>query len=347
VSLVEGAAIVAGIASLCVIAPPAAAAATSDEPPRPAATDEAPAPSLVRVTLSKAAATFLTEGRVRRLIDLELPRSTHLASEAAGPLDENSVRVFIDLPEPGTIAIQVQAPQHKLEMRQVNVAGLAWDVAARVTAIAASESVRVQLAPVRKRPIRSREPTAAELDAALRRAPSVAISGALVGVALPALGGGLGGSRVRVGFHQPILSEELSLAAMAGDGNQGRMRWLELAIGAHHRIWLASSWRMSIGGLAGLANMRVERPIGAASTGPTSSFTMRAAATLGIEARLAPELWLGLDLEPGAILLDAPTGAQGAWLGASLGLSFDQPLGLNKSSSEESAARRPESAKLD
>ena len=332
VSLVEGAAIVAGAASF-VLAPPIAAAASTEEHTRPPATDEAPVAALVRVALSKSAATFLTEGRVRRLIDLELPRSTRLAGEATGPLDENAVRVFIDLPEPDTITIQVQAPQRKLEVRSVNVAGLAWDVAARVTAIAASESVRVQIAPLRKRPTRSHEPTATELDAALRRTPSVSVGGSIVGASLPALGGGLVGSRIRVGFHQPMLSEELSLMAMGGDGNQGRMRWLEVDLGAHHRLWLAPYLRMSLGGLAGLVNLHLEEPprtTGERKVGPLTSFTLRAAATVGLEARLAPELWLGLDLEPGAILLDAPTGAQGAWIGAALGLSFDQALGTAK-----------------
>ncbi len=292
------------------------------------AAEESPAPGLVRVALSKSAAAFLTEGRVRRLIDLELPRSAPLAPEPVGPLDENAVRVFIDLPEPGIVTIQAQAPLRKVEVRKLGIAGLAWDVAARVTAIATSESVRALLAPVRKRPTRPREPTQAELDAALRRTSSFSVSGAAVASFAPSLHAGLGGAKLSVLFHHPWLSEELALTAQGGDSRLGQLRYLEASVGASHRVWLGSSARLRFGGVAALANLRASRPDVApgAPLRPEASFTVRAAGLVGLAGRVAPKTWLSLDLEPGALLIDAPVGARGAWLGASLGLSFEEPL---------------------
>jgi hypothetical protein len=323
-SLARGAGFLAGAACLALLAPDARAD-VPDAPKVSASAEEAPAPGLVRVALSKAAAGFLTEGRVRRLIDVELPRASPLAPEPFGPLDENAVHVFIDLPAPGTVTIQVQAPGRKLETRRVDVAGLAWDVAARVTAIATSESVRAQLAPLRRRPTRPHEATQAEIDAAERRSAAFSVSGAGVAAFAPSMRGGLGGARLTASFHHPWLTEELSLAALGGDSRIGRLRHVELGIGASHRLWLAPFLRVRLGGVAGLVSLRASRPetpTGASSI-PDASFNLRAAAKVGLDARLAKKAWLTLDLEPGALLLDAPTGSRGAWLGAALGLSFE------------------------
>ena len=292
-----------------------------------AAKEAAPAAVItpVRVALSKAAADFLTEGRVRQLIDLELPASTPLAGEPVGPLDENAVRVYIDLPRPGAVVIQVQGPQRRLETRTVNVTGLAWDVAARVTAIATSESVRAQVAPLPKRSTKPRPPTPEEIENALRRSPAIGVGASFAGAYLPRLRGGLVGSRVGLELHQPVFSEHLSLAAMGGSGETGQLRWIELAVGATHRMWLGTGVHLEVGAEFALAQSRMA-PLASVAKDAVLNAEARAAAVVGLGVRLHREAWLTLDLDPGAVVTDTPSGIQGAWLGVALGIAFEKPL---------------------
>lgn len=291
-----------------------------------ASTDELPPPSIVRVGLSDQAAAFLTEARVRRLMELELPESVHLADAAVGPLDENAVRLYVDLPEPSVVTIQVQAPGRRLEQRRVDVSGLTWDVAARVTAVAASEAVRSQIAPIRKRPSKPKEPTDAELMAAMRDVPTVRLLGELSGAVLPSAGAGLVGSRFGIGFHQPYFFEELSLGALGGAGDHGNLRWLELSAVLGHRLFFTSRVRSELGATFSLA--RADYAGGDA--GGEGAFTLRAAAHLSLEVRPTERLWIGLELEPGAVLLPDPVALQGAWLGGNLTVGWDFQLTPNR-----------------
>jgi hypothetical protein len=283
--------------------------------------DEPPPPRIVRVAISKQAEAFLTEGRVRRLIDLELPSATKLADEPTGPLDENAVHLYIDLPEPSVVTIQAQAPQRKVETRRVDVAGLAWDVAARLTAVAASESVRSELEPIRRRPTKPREPSDDALRTLFRTTPAVSVSGSVEGAILPDVGG-LGGSRVAVGFHQPYFTEELSLAALGGGGSRGSMRWVEGSIGLGYRLYYSSRLRSHLGADFAFAHVDFHG-IG----GHEGDFNMRAAARASIEVRPADRVWLSLAIEPGGVLLDAPRGTRGGWFGAAIAISYDALLG--------------------
>lgn len=305
----------------------AATTAEAKQPPAPAAaapsaTEEPAAPSIVRLGLSEQAAAFLTEARVRRLIELELPDSVHLADAAVGPLDENAVRLYVDLPEPSVVTLQVQAPGRRLELRRVDVSGLTWDVAARVTAVAASEAVRAQIAPIRKRPTKPKEPTDAELAATLRDTPSIRVLGSLTAAALPSAGAGVVGSRVGFGFHQPFFFEELSLAGLGGAGDTGTLRWLELAAVLGHRLFFTSRVRSELGATFALARADFLGGDGDAK----GAFTLRAAAHLTLEVRPTENLWLGLEIEPGAVLLPDPQPLQGAWLGANLSIGWDFQL---------------------
>ncbi|MFO0611164.1 MAG: hypothetical protein U0414_01155 [Polyangiaceae bacterium] len=309
---------------LAVVALALAAAATPAAAEQPSATAPAPAPdepvppSTVRLALSDQAAAFLTEARVRRLMELELPESVHLAEAAVGPLDENAVRLYVDLPEPSVVTIQVQAPQRRLEMRRVDVSGLSWDVAARVTAVAASEAVRSQIAPIRKRPTKPKEPSDAELAALLRETPAIRVLGEVAGAVAPSGGMGLVGSRLGVGFHQRFFFEELSLSALGGAGDRGNLRWLELGAVLGHRLVFTSRVRSELGATFGLARADY---LGADAE--DGAFTLRAAAHLSLEVRATEQLWLGLEIEPGAVLLDAPESLQGLWLGANLSIGWD------------------------
>lgn len=304
------------VASRVEAQPPATGAAS------PTSTDELATPSVVRVGLSEQAAAFLTEARVRRLMELELPETVHLADAAVGPLDENAVRLYIDLPEPSVVTIQVQAPGRKLEQRRVDVSGLAWDVAARVTAVAASEAVRSQIAPIRKRPTKPKEPTDAELMAAMRDVPSIRVIGEISGAGLPSAGAGLLGSRLGIGFHQPYFFEELSLGVLGGEGNHGSLRWLELSAILGHRLFFTSRVRSELGATFALARADYAGGVAAGE----GAFTLRAAAHLTLEVRPTERLWIGLELEPGAVLLPDPVALQGAWLGGNLTVGWDFQL---------------------
>jgi hypothetical protein len=276
----------------------------------------------VRLALSKQAAAFLTEGRVRTLVNLELPSTTRLAEEPTGPLDENSIHLYVDLPEPSVVTIQVQAPQRKVQTRRVDVAGLAWDVAARVTAIAASEAVRSVLEPEHPRPTKPREPTDEELATTFRKTPSIGVTGSFGGAVLPSIAA-LGGSRLAVSFHQPFFTEELTLTALGGDGPAGRLRWLELGVTAGYRLYFSSRIRSDLGASFGVAHASL-RPNDPTMGG--DDFTVRVAAHLTFDVRVLDRTWLTFQIEPGGILVDAPTSVRGAWFGANLGVAFDTLL---------------------
>jgi hypothetical protein len=197
----------------------------------------------------------------------------------------------------------------------VDVAGLAWDVAARFVALAVSESVRGQLAPVvRKRP---RPPSPAEILAAEAARPTVQTSAALVGTFLGGADTALVGSRLEVAFHRAPLGQHLSIAALASTRGG---HWIELGTGATHRLWATPGLRFEVGGGLGLAATEGLR-------GPSDdevSVHARASARLGLEARLDGPSWLAARLEPG-VALDAERGRAGAMLGGSLAILIDAP----------------------
>lgn len=310
----------AGLVASCARAGVAAAEGPATEP---VASAPLPAkPPVVRLSVSTAAAALLTEARVRRLVDLELYGAVEVATEAQGPLDEEAVRVFVDLAMIDLVMIQVQAPGRRIETRRVNVRGLVADVAARFTALAVSESVRAQLAPVRKRPPKPKGPTAAEIDAATRRAPSVAIIGRLTSGLLAERGAVMGGATLGVAFHQPIMSEEISGTWIAGSDGREAIAMMDLKIGLSHRLWFLPDFRGHIGGGFALSHVSVE-PVGIADRG---AFNLRAFGQLGLEGRLAPRTWLGFSVEPGAMILEAPRAVQGFAMLGGLTLSFDQVL---------------------
>jgi hypothetical protein len=301
-----------------------------------APTDEPPVqpPAVVRVSLSKQASAFLTEGRVRRLIELELPSTTRLAEDPTGPLDENAVHLYVDLPEPSVVTIPVQAPQRKVETRRVDVAGLAWDVAARVTAIAASESVRSAIAPIVKRPTAPRGPTDAELRDAFDRTPSIGVSGSFAGAVLPSVAV-LGGSRLAVSFHQRFFLEELAIGAYGGSGSASALRSVDLSALVGYRVYYSSRLRSDFGGVFAFSysSLRLDE-----SAGDDGGFGVRAAGRVTLDLRVADRTWLTLGIEPGGVLVDSPPGVRGAWFGANLGVAYDSLLSFRAAASGRGAA---------
>lgn len=248
---------------------------------------------------------------MRRLVELQLGGGLEVAPEPFGALDENAVRVFIDLPSPATAEIQAQAPKRRLAVRRVDVAGLPWDAATRFVAIAASESIRLQVRPLPKR--KPRPPTDAELADRQARTPSVELGGALSGAWLESAGGGLFGSRLRLTFHQRLISESLSFSAL---GSTSGAEWLEGGIGAAHRTFWLPNVRTSFG--AGVAVAGVFESSASGEADPW----LRAHATLGVGLRATPRAWLSVDLEPG-VAIDLQREAAGAWIGAAMSVSYD------------------------
>jgi hypothetical protein len=101
------------------------------------------------VGLSVPAAESLSEQSVRRLLELELGERAVLAPGTSGPLGEHVAYVWIDLPSPSKVIIEVRVGDKSVTRRELGIAGLAWDVAARIVAITTSEMVRAQMRPAR------------------------------------------------------------------------------------------------------------------------------------------------------------------------------------------------------
>lgn len=280
--------------------------------PAPATNGEAAA-SIVRVGLSKAASEKLSEQRVRRLVELQVGGGAVVPAEAIGPLDENAVRVFIDLPEPTVVSVQVQAPDRRLETRNVDVAGLPWEVATRFVATAASQSVSALLAPKRKP--RPRPPSPEEIARELAKQPAVEVSAGLEAVYSSDLETALLGSRLRVAFHQRFLSEGLSLAALGSlDGGL----WAEVDVAAWHRLWITPDARLGLG--AGFA-LGVTRGLREATDGDVELW-VRPHALVAFDVRVQPNAWLRFGADPGASL-DASRDAVGLWLGGNVSLAYE------------------------
>lgn len=279
----------------------------------PPVVEDDPVPRVIRVALSKRASETLSEVRVRRLVELQLGGDVSVAPEPYGPLDEVSVRVFIDLPSPSVAEIQAQAPKRRLAIRRVDVAGLPWDAATRFVAIAASESIRLQLRPLPKR--KPRPPTEAEIAERLEKTPSLELGGALVGAWLSSENEGFFGSRLRFSFHQRVLSEHLSIQAL---GSTSSTAWFEGSLGASHRTFWLPDVRTYVGAGFGVAAVFDGR------TGEADPW-IRGYADLGVALRLADDAWLAVEVQPGAAL-DAPSERVGAFIGAAMSIGYDGPV---------------------
>jgi hypothetical protein len=285
--------------------------------------------------MSPAAAEYLTEIRVRKLVEIELRGAAELEPFAYGPLDSQWVSVWIDLPDPSIVLIQVLAADRPLIQRRVNITGLPWDVAARFVAIATSESIRRQLRPKPPRPPPTPTgPTPDELRRARRMAPSAVLRGMGAAAILPGGGAWLAGPAFAVASHSGGITQALEARWLIGDTDAGRMRWFEGGAGADYRFWLTEELRILFGANAGIAAVALSDDQAVrAGTEEHETWSARAALSLGAEARLGASSWLGLRVEPGAVLREIPfdggsRAIDGAWLGVSLGLVVDQPLPL-------------------
>lgn len=277
-----------------------------------AATEEPQPPKILRIVVSPQAADKLSEGRVRRLIELQVGGGISIPDDGWGRLDEHSIRVFIDLVTPTMVIVQVQAPDRKLETRNVDVAGLPWEVATRFVAIAVSQSVRAQLAPPRKP--KPRPPTDDEIAAELASHPTVELSAGLEGVYASDVGTGLFGSRLTLSFHQPVLSESISVGLL---GSFEGGLWADFDVAAFHRFWIGPDLRIGAGLGFALAVTDGIRP-----TTEETELWVRPHALAAIDFRMTPKSWFAIGIDPG-MTVDPRREEVGLWLGGSLRIEYE------------------------
>lgn len=337
------------ITSISLFAAPALAGPRANGAPQRPATAAVPAPpppaapvtpkgAEVRLALSPAAAKALSEPQLRRLLELEVQDVANVVPGLAGPLGDHVALVWVDQPTPAKVVIEVRVGDRPLARREIAVLGLSG-VAPRLVAIAISELVHAGVAP-RPPPAqpepKPRAPTQQELDRAARTQPALIVTPAGGVAFLPQVGGVLGGPSIGVGFRGLGLSETLFGRWLTGTTRDaGAARWLEIGLAAEYRLWLTPSWRLAFGGSAGLASVHLGDALGVDGIlGESSTWSARAGGVLGVEARLASPIWLGLSFEPGALLrpvrFERAAGARGVveglWLGASLSLHFEWML---------------------
>lgn len=272
---------------------------------------------------------------MRRLLEIELEESAVLAPGVSGPLGDHVAYVWIDQPTPAQVVIEVKVGDRSIARREIRVAGLAGDVAARLVSIAASEMVQAQMQPIRpppRRPLPPRRPTAEEIEIASRAQPALSLMPSASIALLPADATVLAGPALGVGFRSFGASEGLFARWLTGAGHAGLVRWLEVGVAADYRFWLHPSWRLALGADAGLSSVHLsEARVRSGAPGDQDTWSARAGARLGVETRLAASTWFTLSLEPSAILRPvryegaAQQGAiEGLWLGLNLGLSFER-----------------------
>lgn len=283
--------------------------------------------------MSPAAAESLSEPQLRSLLEIELDESALLAPGTSGPLGDHVAYIWIDLPNPSSVTIEVRVGERPVARRDISVAGLASDVAARIVAITASEMVRTQMRPVRvRRAPPPRRPTREDIERASRPQDALTFSGGAASAFLPAADGLIAGPSMSIYLRRLGVSERLFASWLTGPTGAGALRWFEAGLGADYRVWLSGSWRVSLGAAASLSLLHLAdvRSLGGVA-GEQDTWSARATGEVGLEARLHGPLWLGLTLEPGAVLrpvryesIGGEQGSlEGAWLGASLGLTIE------------------------
>jgi hypothetical protein len=288
----------------------------------------------VRLSLSSAAAATLSELRVRRLLGIELRDVASLSPGTGGPLGDQVVYVWIDLRSPKRALIEARVGERPVGRREIPIANLSGDVAARLVAISASELVRTQTRPVRpRRPAARRKPSPEELEKVSRSAPAVTWSTDAAVAFVPAEGGVLAGPGAQLAFRNLGAGQRLFSRWLAGPTASGRLRWFEVGLAGDYRLWQSPSLRFVLGASTALASLRLTDVRSAGSTpGALDTWSARAGGDLGAELRIAESLWLGLTVNPSAILRPIPyedaTGQAasfgGVWLGLNLSLSIER-----------------------
>jgi hypothetical protein len=292
----------------------------------------------VRAALAASAAERLGEVRVLRLLDIELEERTPLSPQPAGPLGGEIIWVWVEMPSPGRAVIEVRRVERPLVRRTLNVDGMSPDVAARLVAITASEMVRVQARAPRAKEARKTAPEpAGSRNEGAHALAAVAVSAAFSALVLPTAAPGLlFGPQLGLAHRRGPTEQVLYGRWLTSPFGDTEARWLEVGAGIGMRLALPDpDWRLHFGAAAGAAQLDFPGAETVDGTPGRHGWSARGTALLGVETRVSRAGWLGLDVEPGAVLhaLEA-TDAAGASrtvggfaLGLTLGLTADVAAG--------------------
>ena len=288
----------------------------------------------MRVALSQAASENLSEVRLRRLIDIELADAAQVSPRATGPLGDHLAFVWIDRPTPSRLEIQVRLDARPVVRRGIVISGVTADVAARLVAIAASEIIQVEIRRMRapRRPPPPRPPSPEELERAARDRDALDFGAGPEAAWLPAAPALLAGPSLEVGIRRLRVDQLLFARWLGAPLHDGTLRWAEAGVAADYRVWLGPSLRLTLGASAAIASLR----LGGASAvddiaDEEDTWSARAGARIGVDGRIGGPVWIGLHLEPGAILRPVPyrdaagvaRSLEGAWLGLGLTLAVE------------------------
>ncbi len=287
----------------------------------------------LRVALSPGAAEHLGDLRLRRLLEIELGESAVLAPGTSGPLGDHVAYIWIDEPTPSHFAIEVRIGDRPVARRELNLTGFPGDVATRFTVVATTEMVRAQMQPLPKKRVvpEKPKPTPAEIEVASRSRPAVGLVAGFDGLGLPEVGGALAGPSLGASFRMFRASETVFGRLLTGHSDAGATRFIEGGLGLDYRFWLGPEFRLGVGGALAftavhLGDASVDRIAGA-----NESWTARGGGRVGIERHLGGGAWLGLALEPGALLRPVPYSTstssgslRGAYLGATIALTLER-----------------------
>jgi hypothetical protein len=287
----------------------------------------------VRLALSRQAATRLLEARVRRLLAFELDGRAAVTADLAGPLGDSVAHVWVDLTSEDTVLVEVRLAERAATRRAIAIAALVPDVAARLVALTAAEAIRDQARPLRgRKPTPPKRPSAAELERASRERVAVGLDAALSGAVLPAAEGALVGPALAVSLRAANAGAHVFGRYLGGSAEAGRLRWLEAGLVADYRLWLSPSLRLAAGAVASAASLRLSSATAVDTiAGATDTWSARAGALVGAELHVAGPAWLGLSVEPSAILRPVPYAIgprpgtiEGAFLGVNLTLTIER-----------------------
>ena len=258
----------------------------------------------VRVALSKAAAGGLGEIRLLRLLGIELDDDTPLATSPSGPLDDDHISVWIDLPSPDRVRLQVARPDGALSERTLQIDGYAPDVAARFVAITTAEMVRSIARPtLAPEPALPHDPTGGD-DAAATGSARARIDGGFGIIVLPgSTQRVLFGPELGIDYRVGLVSTRLHGRWLTSQDEPPGLRWLEVGLSSQAVLGVAPGLRLSIGGVAAAAAVLVPGTV--AIDGVPSgahTWTARLAGRLVLDGEITDHTWIGLALEPGACL---------------------------------------------
>ncbi|MEM1029941.1 MAG: hypothetical protein AAGN82_06305 [Myxococcota bacterium] len=261
----------------------------------------------MRLSVSAKANERLIARRLRALLRIQLGDDAEVDPRPVGSLAEELIYIWIDVPQPRLALIEVRGHAMALGRRTLVIADFPADVAARVVAIEASEMVRVQAAAARARRDVRPEPAGPPSMPRLSDGDGVGLVASFDAAWLPtATPRALGGVTLAVEHRQRFTTQTVYFRHHGGFPGGQAIRWLEVGAGFDVAFALHPTVRLNLGGRAGVAAVGLpgrsredDRP-GADDDG--DDLTVRLTGSVAVETPLAPSVWLGVRLEPGAIV---------------------------------------------